>query len=156
MIITFIHYSYFISYVLIIIIVIIIINLHFSFILHVHILTPCMSFMRKVDIESSCWDIPFILDIDPPRLMNCPHTVVAYADRNSTHGVINWQEPYATDNHDSVVNVTKEGSISPEDEIAAGSYKVKYKATDSAGNNAKTCTTNIIMKGNVKVVLLFI
>lgn len=88
--------------------------------------------------------------------MNCPLTVIAYADRNSTHGVITWQEPYATDNHDSVVNVTKEGSISPGDEIVAGSYKVKYKATDSAGNNAKTCTTNIIMKGKVKLILLFI
>lgn len=112
--------------------------------------------MRKVDIKGSWRDIPFILDTDPPRLMNCPHTVIAYADRNSTHGVITWQEPYATDNHDSVVNVTKEGSISPGDEIAAGSYKVKYKATDSAGNNAKTCTTNIIMKGKVKLILLFI
>lgn len=59
--------------------------------------------------------------------MNCPHTVVAYADRNSTHGVINWQEPYATDNHDSVVNVTKEGSISPGDEIAAEATRLNTK-----------------------------
>lgn len=75
------------------------------------------------------------------------HTVYGFVDRNSTTGVVTWREPTALDNHDAVVNVVKVGSVSPGDRLPAGSYKIIYKATDAAGNQAQTCKTEIAVKG---------
>lgn len=67
---------------------------------------------------------PTCRDIEPPTIIGCSNTVYAYADRNTTSGFITWNEPTATDNHDSSVEVVKEGNISSGDKISAGSYKL--------------------------------
>lgn len=88
-----------------------------------------------------------ISDIEPPTIIGCSNTVYAYADRNTTSGFITWNEPTATDNHDSSVEVVKEGNISSGDKTSAGSYKLIYRAVDSAGNKAQICKIHIILKG---------
>ncbi|XP_048737007.2 sushi, von Willebrand factor type A, EGF and pentraxin domain-containing protein 1-like [Ostrea edulis] len=110
-------------------------------------ITPGMSRVR-VCTAYGMWRgaEPTCTDIEPPKLQGCMHTVYGFADRNSTTGVVTWREPTALDNHDAVVNVVKVGSVSPGDRLPAGSYKIIYKATDAAGNQAQTCKTEIAVK----------
>jgi hypothetical protein len=109
------------------------------------IMMPLEAEYSKIKYEHM---VSFLLsDIDPPKIKNCVHAVYAFANRNSTYGVVTWKQPTAIDNHDNNITVIKEGTISPGDVIAAGNYKVNYRATDSSGNQAAICTTNIVMKG---------
>lgn len=91
----------------------------------------------------------WITDIEPPKLSTCPGTVYAYCGRNSLKSYVVWKEPSAKDNHDGVISVTKEGSVSPGDRLSAGTYTVTYKAKDLAGNKADPCKMKVVVKGNL-------
>lgn len=80
----------------------------------------------------------------------CPGTVYGYADRNSREGSVVWREPYATDNHDKIITITKTGSAAPNRKIPEGIYQVTYNAVDSTGNKAVPCVVKVVMKGKKK------
>lgn len=90
------------------------------------------------------------IDIDPPQIAMCPGTVYGYADRNSLEGSVVWREPYATDNHDQTIKITKTGSVAPNRKIRAGIYQMTYNAVDSTGNKAVPCVIKVVMKGKRK------
>ncbi|XP_062584887.1 uncharacterized protein LOC134246515 [Saccostrea cucullata] len=110
-------------------------------------ITPGMSRVR-ICTAYGFWrgEEPTCKDVDPPKLIGCLHTIYAFADRNSTTGVVTWKEPTASDNYDISVSIVKEGSVSPGDELLAGNYKIVYKATDAAGNKAPSCVTHIVLR----------
>ncbi|XP_061173455.1 uncharacterized protein LOC133182624 [Saccostrea echinata] len=110
-------------------------------------ITPGMSRVR-ICTAYGFWrgEEPTCRDVEPPKLNGCLHTVYAFADRNSTTGVVTWKEPTASDNHDGSVIVVKEGTISPGDILSEGSYKIVYKATDAAGNKAQSCKIHIVLR----------
>lgn len=89
-------------------------------------------------------------DIDPLQIAMCPGTVYGYADKNSLNGSVVWTEPYATDNHDQTIPITKTGSAAPNRRIRSGIYQVTYNAVDSTGNKAVPCVIKVVMKGKRK------
>lgn len=91
-------------------------------------------------------------DIDPPQIAMCRGTVYGYADINSLEGSVVWTEPYAIDNHDKTITITKTGSAAPNRKIRAGIHQVKYNAVDSTGNKAVPCVIEVVMKGKRKQV----
>lgn len=82
----------------------------------------------------------------------CPGTVYGYADRNSLEGSVVWTEPYAIDNNDKTITITKTGLVAPNRKIRAGIYQVTYNAVDSTGNKAVPCVINVVIKGKRKQV----
>lgn len=102
----------------------------------------------RVCTQGGWWSgsIPSCIDIDPPQIAMCPGTVYGYAKKNSLEGSVVWTEPYATDNHDNTITITKTGSAAPNRNIRAGIYQVKYNAVDSTGNKAVPCVMKVVMK----------
>lgn len=102
----------------------------------------------RVCTQGGRWSgsVPTCIDIDPPQIAMCPGTVYGYADRNSREGSVVWREPYATDNHDKIITITKTGSAAPNRKIPEGIYQVTYNAVDSTGNKAVPCVVKVVMK----------
>lgn len=102
----------------------------------------------RVCTQGGWWSgsVPTCIDIDPPQIAMCPGTVYGYAERNSLNGSVVWREPYATDNHDQTITITKTGSVAPNRKIQAGIYQMTYNAVDSTGNKAVPCVIKVVMK----------
>ena len=89
----------------------------------------------------------FITDIEPPKISNCDKVTYNYAQRNSTLAVLTWNPPTVNDNHDLSIALQKDATIKIGDKVEAGSYDVRYSATDDAGNQAIPCKMKIVVKG---------
>lgn len=92
----------------------------------------------------------YILDSNPPEIIDCPNTIYKYTDRNSRTALVWWKKPIATDNSNNVtVHQTKgpaNGTL-----FRVGFTEIQYQATDSAGNKSPFCTFFVAVEGEYEI-----
>ncbi|XP_056020426.1 LOW QUALITY PROTEIN: sushi, von Willebrand factor type A, EGF and pentraxin domain-containing protein 1-like [Ostrea edulis] len=90
--------------------------------------------------EDKTWstDLPDCQDNESPILSNCPTTIYAYTNKNKQSAVVNWTEPTATDNSGSATVSQTRGPARGSD-FRLGLTEVRYRATDTTGNNSPEC-----------------
>lgn len=88
----------------------------------------------------------YILDSDPPEILDCPNTIFKYTDRNSRTALVWWKKPIASDNSN---NVTLHQTKGPANGtlFRVGFTEIQYQATDSAGNKSPYCTFFVAVEG---------
>ncbi|CAH1242872.1 SRPX2 [Branchiostoma lanceolatum] len=84
-------------------------------------------------------------DVDPPKFVNCPDDVIAYAERNDDHVTVTWPPLQARDNSGEepiIVQVDgpPNGSVLSTD---GRMYRVLYTAMDNQ-DNQNNCSFNVI------------
>lgn len=91
------------------------------------------------DIEDPViwWDLDG--GTDPEPVVGCPPDIEVYADPGENSAVVDWVEPFATDNC-TVVSLTS--THNPGDSFPVGTTTVSYTATDQCGNTA-SCSFDI-------------
>ncbi|KAI8509168.1 hypothetical protein Bbelb_130160, partial [Branchiostoma belcheri] len=83
-------------------------------------------------------------DVQPPKFINCPDDVIAYAERNKDHVIVTWPPLQARDNSGEEPIITQidgpqNGSLLSTD----GKHRVLYTAMDNQ-HNRNNCSFNVI------------
>lgn len=89
--------------------------------------------------------------IDTSRpVLQCPTSVVVYADAGETSARVTWDEPTASDNSGATVPVVKTGGPDIGTYQDANYYTVHYSATDETGNEAN-CQFSLLVRGELYI-----
>ncbi|XP_071847709.1 uncharacterized protein [Apostichopus japonicus] len=78
-------------------------------------------------------------------VLQCPTSVVVYADAGETSARVTWDEPTASDNSGATVPVVKTGGPDIGTYQDANYYTVHYSATDETGNEAN-CQFSLLVR----------
>ena len=78
--------------------------------------------------------------------MNCPGTILAYAESGQTTAAVTWDLPTVTDNSNEVLTAEQKEGFPPGADFSSGSLLIKYEVSDSSGNNA-ICSFSVIVQG---------
>ena len=86
-------------------------------------------------------------DNTAPVCNNCPNALTVYADRGRDSTVGNWHVPVFTDNFDDAITPILSRGKSPGSRFSVGEHKIKYTASDKAGNEAVPCSFTFFVHG---------
>lgn len=94
--------------------------------------------------ESWSGSVPSCEDTSRPALQ-CPVSIVAYADEGETSTQVFWDVPTVEDNSGEGISVDQVAGPDPGAFLEAGYYTVRYIATDSSGNEAQ-CQFSLLVR----------
>ncbi|XP_046575787.1 sushi repeat-containing protein SRPX2-like [Haliotis rubra] len=91
------------------------------------------------------------LDMKPPMISPCPHSMVFLADRGRTSTTVTWEKVTAIDPPTALTpRVVQTKGPLPGSVVDEGSHYAEYTAVDAAGNVAvHTCSFNVTVKGDL-------
>ncbi|WAR06501.1 LOW QUALITY PROTEIN: SRPX2-like protein, partial [Mya arenaria] len=87
---------------------------------------------------------PACIDVEPTVFKTCPST---RRDRESFENITSdMEEPSATDNSNTAVNVTLISGYAPGTRVLPGKYDIVYGVFDAAGNRGRNCQFTVIVR----------
>ena len=87
--------------------------------------------------------ILLLSDVEEPVISNIPATILANTDPGKPYGTVQWVEPSASDNSESVMLTA---DYNPGDPFPIGDTEVTYTAIDQSGHNV-TAMFHVIVTG---------